>query len=346
MTGKNIGGPAARRLISAAAAVAALAAMPAGAGAAGPEKGTVVAKDATRQAVAIANARGAVRTVRVARKVRKLDLGDRLAVRGRERADGTLDARRVKVRGKARTARLQAAVVSRSRKRYLVSAGSSTFRVRSRVRSLDSGDIIGTRLTLTSGEAVAGRIEHIAETDLLEIEGIFLGASDGQLQLAVERRGLVRVAVPAGLEVGAQEGDEVEMLVSVTEDGSFSLVALDPDDEDRRGFDFEFELGDDEAEVDGLVAAIGDGAVTVEAGAPSASITCTVPPGVAFDGFAVGDAVEMECEVVDGSFVLRELESETAELEIEDEDEDDADDEDDEDEDEDEELEDEELEDD
>jgi hypothetical protein len=38
--------------------------------------------------------------------------------------------------------------------------------------------------------------------------------------------------------------------------------------------------------------------------------TCVVPAGVSLAGFAVGDFVEMECDRVNGQWILRELESE------------------------------------
>lgn len=66
-----------------------------------------------------------------------------------------------------------------------------------------------------------------------------------------------------------------------------------------------------EVEIEGLISELTATSVTVSAG-PSASVACSVPAGVSVAGFAVGD----EVEIVQGSFELRELESDEHEVEF------------------------------
>lgn len=115
----------------------------------------------------------------------------------------------------------------------------------------------------------------------------------------------------------------MELLVSIAADGSLTLVALKgEEDEDRgeHGIDFDAENG--EVEIEGLISELTTTSVTVSAG-PSASVACSVTAGVSVAGFAVGDEVEIECELVQGRFELRELESDEHEVEFDPEDHDD-----------------------
>jgi hypothetical protein len=66
------------------------------------------------------------------------------------------------------------------------------------------------------------------------------------------------------------------------------------------------QLDDDEIEVKGTLTSLSPLRVT----AHGRVFTCAVPAGVSLAGFHVGDFVEMECDLVHGAFVLRELELE------------------------------------
>lgn len=104
---------------------------------------------------------------------------------------------------------------------------------------------------------------------MLELEGILVDVSDGRLRLAVEKRGLVEVEVPAGMTLTAKAGDEVELLVSLGAEGALTLVALKgEDDADDHGIDFDAEDG--EVEIEGLISELSATSLTVSAG-PSAS---------------------------------------------------------------------------
>ena len=70
--------------------------------------------------------------------------------------------------------------------------------------------------------------------------------------------------------------------------------------------DDEIEVDDDELEVKGTLTSLSPLTVT----AAGRAFTCAVPSGVSLTGFAVGDFVEMTCDLVGSSWILRELEHE------------------------------------
>ena len=70
--------------------------------------------------------------------------------------------------------------------------------------------------------------------------------------------------------------------------------------------DDEIEVDDDELEVKGTLTSLSPLTVT----AAGHAFRCAVPIGHSLTGFAVGDFVEMTCDLVGGSWILRELEHE------------------------------------
>jgi hypothetical protein len=322
-------------------------------------KGTVVAKDVQRGTVVTADRKGAAKTLRTG-GVKKIKVGQRVvAARATLNADGTYAAKRVKrAGGVAKQARVKATVVQKSAKGLVVSAGSSTFEIRGkRAKTLarasqagpQVGDVVVADVKLGAGGPTGIEFKTLSEVAVLEVEGIFLDATETELRIAVAKRGLVTIAIPAGQQVALAAGDEVEAIVSINEDGSFTLVALKGEDDDSEDYGIDYDAEDGWVEVEGLISELTAETVKVDAG-PHASVTCLVPAGLIEDGdFAVGDEVEMECAVTDGgAFELVSLESENAEVEVDrdsdddededddddDEDDDDSDDDDDEDEDE------------
>lgn len=289
--------------------------------------GTVVAKDTDRGSVVAVSRAGQARTVRApAAKLRRVRVGSRIAIRAGRRSDGTYAARSLRVGRTARRARLRAAVVRHEPRlrRYLVSAGGSVFAIRSRgarraraaATRIDTGDLVVADVTIGNGRIHSTHIRDVGDTALLELEGIFLDASGGTLRLAVERRGLVEVTVPDGTALPAvAAGDEIELLVGLGTDGRFTLVSLAVEDDESGGVDYDEHDG--ELEVEGVIAALSESEIAVAPGQGAPPIVCAVPAGVSLAGFAVGDAVEMECERSGDGFVLEELESETHEVEVE-----------------------------
>lgn len=325
--GRRLGG------IVAIAATVVLFAVPASAGAA-DWRGTVVDVDRSRDTIATTTRSGEVRTARLpSRAVGRARVGQRVSIYGgRELADGTYRAKRTRARGRSASARLRGTIVGQDRRtgRTFVSAGQSVVAIRPgsgrRARAAAArpqpGDRVLTRVRFRSGSSAlrATRVQTVGEATAVELEGIALGVRDGVLRIAVARRGEVAISVPEGLLSEAPAaGDQIKVVVSVASDGSFTLVALDSEDDGSdddldHGMELDEETGEIEAE--GILGALAPESVSVLVG--DQTLTCLLPPGVDLSAFTVGEEVEARCQIVDGMAVLRELESEQAELKVED----------------------------
>ncbi len=291
-------------------------------------QGAVVARDAHRGTIVTAGPGGRVATLRVDH-AGQARVGRRVHVTAVQLADGSYRVSRLRVAGRAARVKVRATVVRRLAAGYLVSAGGSTFSLSLRRAShgrhaaaaavatpaLEPGDVILATADPTGGDLQVAKVQVTGQSPMAELQGILVSTTAGQLSIAVEHQGLVTVAVPAGMTVQGAPGDEVELMVSVGSDGTFTLVSAAGDDQSDRhdsGFQYDGESG--QVEVHGLITALAADAVTVQAG-QSAPITCAVPAGVAVTGFAVGDQVELHCNAVGGaSLTLREMQSDHAQV--------------------------------
>jgi hypothetical protein len=217
-----------RTLRAVIAASAALAALPAAASA-DTVDGTVVARDAARGTVVTAARSGAATTLRV-RRVAAFAPGERVRGRARPVGDGTFEAVRVKRRGRAGSVKLNATVVARTGRDYVVSAGGSTFALRAgrRARAAGPGALVAARLKVVKGKVTAKKVRQTGLATTLELEGTFVDAAEGSLRVKVAGA-LVTVLVPAGVGIWDEPGDEVALTVTVGPDGAFTLVA-DPEE--------------------------------------------------------------------------------------------------------------------
>jgi hypothetical protein len=286
-------------------------------------KGTVVAKDVQRGTLVTAARSGAVTTLRTT-GIKRYRVGQRIAAAAAARPDGTFAAsgKVQRRKGTARTARVRATVVQRAGGRYLLSAGSSTFAIGRRgagaaAAAPQPGDIVVADVRLGGNGATGARVKTVGQAAMLEVEGILLGSADGVLRLAVEKRGEVAVTVPEGQQISAAPGDEIEAIVSVEADGTFTLVSVrGEDDSQDGGLDFDAEKGSVDAE--GVVGALSETSLTVDAGG-GASLTCAVPAGTSLGGLAVGDDVAVQCRLLPGGgFELVQLESGDIEIDLSD----------------------------
>lgn len=324
-----------RRLggVAALAATAAVLAAPAGASAA-DWRATVVDVDRSRGTVATAMGSGDVRTVRLpSQTVRRAKVGRRISVSGaRKLADGTYRAQRTRSGRRSPSTRLRGTVVGQDRRtrRIFVSSGGSVLSLRSglpgRARAaaagVEAGDMVVARVRFGSRSRVLdlAKVRDVGDASALELEGIVLGLEGGVLRVAVARRGEVAITVPEGLLTQAPAaGDQVEAVVSVAPDGSFTLVALDTEGEDGSDDDehgLEVDEEDGEVKAEGILQSLSTESITVAVG--SQALTCLVPAGADLSGFAVGDEVEAKCVLGEGLPVLRKLESEHIEFKVDD----------------------------
>jgi hypothetical protein len=213
-----------KRILPAAIAALALAALPAAASA-DTVDGTVVARDADRGTLVTAARSGAVTTLRV-KRVAAFRPGERLRGTAKPVGDGTFEAVRLKRRGRAGSVKLNAAVVAGTGRDYVVTAGGSTFSLRAgrRAAPVTPGALVAARLKLAKGKATVKRIRPVGQAATLALEGVVVAVAEGSLQVKVAGA-VVTVLVPAGVEVWEEPGDEVALTVTVGADGSFTLVA-------------------------------------------------------------------------------------------------------------------------
>ena len=299
-------------LLFAAAVAVIVIALPATAGAA-TFRGVVIAKDSARKALVTASSNGTVRTVRVQASFKRIGVGGRVAVRAARLPDGTFSASTVKRVGKTRRAHVRGTVVKKLGARLVISAGGSVFALRVRGKTgasegaggLQAGDKVDCDARLKNGglEAGEGDIDEVGHDDHLVLEGIYLDtADDGTIELAVVHRGRVYVTVPDGMDVPAlAPGDEVALEVTINEDGSFTLVSADNENDDEGG------ISKDEFSVVGILASLTGDAVAVKVEGRVEPVRCTLPAEFDPAGFAAGQRVYMSCKYREGRFVLLSL---------------------------------------
>ncbi len=304
------------------ALLVAAALLPAAAEAATPWNGVVVTTDAHRGTAVTASAGGLVRTLRLSLGAARLRAGYRISVKALPLADGTFASLGVRVTGRATSARVRGVVVGYQRKlaRTLVSAGGSVFayragasRTTAAVSEPKPGDKIVAEVSLKDGgNLVATSISTVGHAGMVELEGIFTKLDGARLELAAVERGLVSVAVPAGVTLPAlKPGDEITVIAEIGADGSFTLVSLDAKDSDGKGADLSDDGG--EVEVQGAITSLSPLTVAPKEGSP---VSCAVPAGVSLDGFAVGDKVELKCDVTPTGLVLTKLESDKETIDV------------------------------
>jgi hypothetical protein len=273
--------------------------------------GVVVAKDAKRKAV-VTVSRGSVRTVRAPAKFRRLRVGQRVAVTARALPDGTFAAAVVRGQGRVTRVRFRGVVVRHDRRagRLILSAGSSVFAARMTGRSpasanpdsgLKPGDKVAVDGDVGGGSLKAGDVDEIGHADVLELEGIFLYTTKDGFDLAVVHRGLVHVAVPDGTLVPPfKAGDQIEVLVRVGGDGSFTFMKGRNDERD-------YGKGKDKGEylAEGVLA--GKSPLSVSVRGEKGTLTCAIPAGLDLSFFRIGEKAKLVCVSRDGDLVMIKL---------------------------------------
>lgn len=306
-----------RYLLLLAVSIAALSVvLPATAGAA-TFRGAVIAKDAARKALVTASSDGTVRTVRLNATFNRFRVGSTVLVRGAKLPDGTYSAAAVRRLGKARGTQVRATVVRQLGARLVMSAGGSVFALRLTGKTgaaegsgLKPGDRVDCHVHFEGGspEARSGHLDKVGHDGQLLLEGIYLSTrDDGSLELAVIHRGRVLVSVPAGITVpDLTAGDEVTLVVSVADDGAFTLVkAENEDDPGDGGDDGNVDIGKEQFSVAGVLAAIGVDGLSVKVQERLEPVRCTFTQGgVDLTGFEVGQWVYVTCTYAEGRFVL------------------------------------------
>lgn len=254
-----------------AVAVALLGAFPAAASA-DTVTGVVVARDADSVVVAGRS----IATLRVNRPA-AFKPGLKLRATAAKLADGSYRASAIKRRGQAGAARLRFTLLQRTGRDALVTAGGSTFTLKAGAVALP-GAIVAARLKIGKGKVAVAKAKQVGHASTLALTARVTG---GALRLA----GGIAVAVPAGVELALEEGDEVEVVVAVGADGTFTLVAIEG-----------------EIEAHAAVAAVSPTSITV------GGVTCAVPVDLDVSDVLVGDVAYVYCSLAGGVLTAEELE--------------------------------------
>lgn len=265
------------------AATALLGAVPAAASA-DTVKGTVVARDAARGTIVTAGRDGTVATLRVAR-AGGFRSGVKVRAAAAPQADGTYRASAVKRLGRAAAAKVRGTLVRHSGRDYVISSGASTFTLRSAraAAPTPAGAVVSADLKVAKGKVAIKKLRTVGQAATLVLEGTLAGFDGSTLSLSVEGSGAVAVAVPSGVELVAESGDDVELLV--TTGPVLGLLAMDGG-----------------IEVYGAVAAVAPTAITV------GGVSCAVPDYLDVSDVLVGDTAYLVCVEEGGVLTADELE--------------------------------------
>jgi hypothetical protein len=151
---------------------------------------------------------------------------------------------------------------------------------------------------------------------VFSVAGVIGSLSDASVSVTVDGRPEpVRCSVPGSFDPSAFEvGQEVVMSCRYA-DGRFVLVKLAAADSS--------DTGDGSVDLEGSITALDAISVTVAVPAPPVvgsanhdlkTITCVLHDGEDLRGYAVGDRVEIQCDLEAGDYVLTELTSDNASL--------------------------------
>jgi Domain of unknown function (DUF5666) len=273
--------------------------------------GVVVAKDAKRKAV-VTVSRGSVRTVRAPNRFRRLRVGQRVAVNARRLSDGTYAAATVRGQGRVSRVRFRGVVVRRDRRagRLILSAGKSVFAARMTGRTLSAavpdrglqpGDKVAVDGDVGDGSLEADEVDEVGHADLLELEGIFLYATEDGFAIAVVHRGLVQIRVPDGMIVPPfRAGNQVAVLVRVGDDGSFTFRKGRSDVRDHGKYKDEARF-----EAQGILA--GKSPLSVSVRGEQGTLKCAIPAGLDLAFFRIGERAKLQCVSRDGDLVMTKL---------------------------------------
>jgi len=124
------------------------------------------------------------------------------------------------------------------------------------------------------------------------------------------------VHVPDGVEAPAfGAGDEIALVVTVEDDGSFTLVKGENENEPGDGEgddDGGVDIGHEHFSVAGILSSLSDESVGVKVDGHGEPVRCAVPDEFDLAGFAVGQKVFMTCNYRDGHFELLVLKQKEA----------------------------------
>jgi Cu/Ag efflux protein CusF len=176
----------------------------------------------------------------------RLHVGQRVALTARTLRNGTLAAAKVRVVGRAHSARFRGLLLAKTRTQLVVSAGGAVISIhrssRATASARDTGPVAGSTIAVMVTITAAGDLD---EDNVTVVTAIAPGGSlEGRLTLGT---GTVTVSsehmtlvlnVPTGLDLtGFMTGDEVLAVFVQQADGTLSLTQLSRDDDAQQADD-------------------------------------------------------------------------------------------------------------
>lgn len=287
---------------------------------AGTTRGTVAAKPAHRHVLVLATGHGRVTTARVsARQLHAATIGSRLALAGKQLADGSLQVTSLHRLGSVERARLSVVVLNAKARSLLVAGGGSAFSIRlsrgTRLLagrgSVHPGEKINADVQLSKNGPVASKMDSVGSSPTIDFSGV-VSAMD-TTSVTVSNDGIDTVVqLPDGIVLPpiVQVGSEVEIVATIS-GSTLTLASIKLDGDNAQG-DQSGGCSTDNAgqiEAEGTVTTFDATSITIQPGDNASPVTFTIPDGFTLPaGLADGSAVEARAELVNGVLTLTKLE--------------------------------------
>jgi FtsP/CotA-like multicopper oxidase with cupredoxin domain len=223
-----------------------------------------------------------------------------VSVVGTRLRGGTIRASRLHVVSHVKRTQIRGMVVKRLAHALRVASGNSVLTIHTSRRALasrhdgqEAGDIGEFEVEFEHGGLVEDDFTPASPSGTVEVEGVLMTASP----LVVSVEGLpIEITVPSGMTLPTlTPGEEVELTVQTGAGNTFTLVSINPgDDEDGN-----------EVEAKGTVTDSTASQITIDAG--GAMLTFAAPAGVTLPVLAQGTFVEARGVTTNGVLTLTRL---------------------------------------
>lgn len=283
--------------------------------------GTVVATDASRHTLVVAQ-RNSLTTLRVKSATSThVAVGARVQARATRLSDGTDRVLSMRVRGVQRRVRFHAVVVAANAKSLTVSGGNSVVTLARTARHAhDSGSSNPTGTPgvgeIVSVDAQLGSqgfddlgTSTIGTTSLISLEGTLNVVSASSLSITSEDGVVTQVSVPSTITLPStiQSGQEAELVASYSA-GTFTLVTLSVDNSATASSQGVSQFGDEnQIEIEGLVVASSTTSLTIQPGDGASAVTLAVPSTIDVSSATVGTFVHAHATMVNNVLTLTDI---------------------------------------
>ena len=262
--------------------------------------GIVVASSTSLDTVSLNTPHGVVTVHVSATEAARVYLGGQVVAVATRLADGTYQASSVREHGRANHTEIRGTVVNATATQLVVSSGGSQMGLRLGTRQSHAsrhafapGQVVRAGIVITPTSLDATNVQVVGQSDLIELSGTLGSVAAGQLTINVENGATTTVFIPASLTLPSTfaAGTPVEMLVSFNATiNVFTLVTISS--EMPQGGAVVNPGEGSLIEVEGVVAAVSAGSLTVQPGENAAAVTFTVPASLDVSSLYVGESID------------------------------------------------------